>query len=451
MPTQLPISKQTVKLRLAEEQRRLSAQLLLSVKLNNDSAAFECQDCKYGTLNIRDRRAADVEMPILDSIALLLTTGQPGRDLAVALDKRDANWTLVLATNHSGPTDEERKAADASFLPSGAPQVSLKLYRTPVQSAGAPIVGGDTRHAGQVQNTSLDSRLSLDERSRLLIAKVSRLSALDMDLSDSPSSLQYFSELIEASKALLDSALLQDIAVYGRVYDEAWETAAQTAKVRLLNVYAYVDGASALFKRPCDPFLRSQIRHRWVEEPFPHSAEGDYNISRAFLEAVVHGLGEKRLPDALSHLSSLDSSEASLTLRTTLHPELRLILNIDAQHPPNQYDEKLRTVQAIGHCKRACLCCTRWIECYNSAFRAQWALRYGYGKMDPTWAYPGLSASYFPETPAPISEMDFDVYWLVMDHLQHLLVAAADDVPIDADEEEYQETDHEIMLLTAQL
>ncbi|KZT03882.1 uncharacterized protein LAESUDRAFT_751314, partial [Laetiporus sulphureus 93-53] len=87
-------SKETLASEVSEQQR-LSAQLQLIVKLAGPK--FSCEHCKIKWQHYVSGSDVPVELRFLDAIALMLTSGKPGDDLAAAFDRHFRGTILVLA------------------------------------------------------------------------------------------------------------------------------------------------------------------------------------------------------------------------------------------------------------------------------------------------------------------------------------------------------------------
>lgn len=431
-------SKESGTIQTLTDQKILSAQLQIIKML--DGPKFRCEYCKKQIQCLLSQRC-ECDLHILDMIALWLTTGQPGDDIAVAFDK-NAAITLVLAKNRC-PTREDndtvRELIDAvagassiaDIIPAVIARCHVKMQRR-INKLHKQIsklvivleaIVAQSLDKGEIEEGFLTDGLigeefpfksrPLSEEDRNIIAEIYHGSMIQLDPEVAPLISLKFVTLAEKSNQLLHSTVLLPRHFPGR--EQRFEVDELRRCVR--GVSAYVKGAHILLKKARLYFPDGRIRYRWVDDSFSNSGEGVHDISEALCAAVNTRFTQDNIPDVLVPYVN---PGAPVDLRTALHAELRLILDIDGASPPDRRSKPRAKAQAIGLSKATCLCCTRWIDAYNESFKTRWVVQCRFGRYDPTWAYPGHSRDYLPKNALNRITVDCQVYYSTYLHILHM-------------------------------
>ncbi|KAI0340013.1 hypothetical protein BDW22DRAFT_431129 [Trametopsis cervina] len=163
---------------------------------------------------------------------------------------------------------------------------------------------------------------------------------------------------------------------------------------RLKKVEQYSMGVNGLILR----FQRisssgAGVAHRWITSAFVGAAEGVITLDDDVYAVIQGALSHELSPDDVSKLDQrFPSLVASWTQHTTvhasLHAEVRILLHFAPQN------EVFGTIlRPIGVSKRSCLCCTIWMDEYNSSFETSWMTSGSHRKPCASWALPGRACS----------------------------------------------------------
>ncbi|EKM76547.1 hypothetical protein AGABI1DRAFT_131103 [Agaricus bisporus var. burnettii JB137-S8] len=384
------------------DQALLSERLLLLNKLD---------------LNYSDHRASngkiEREMKLLDTIALLLSTGLPGDHFAAAFDKRQ-HLEIILAKNGS-PTSEDIADARELFLSLRNPRISKvgDLYPFVARRCRASVVKRIRKLRASIIDTGFyddfHSRLDQDPLAREPLTP----SAIEREFCDE------FGSMAEDYTGTTLSAVLRghlegtvDATAVSGVPDlqgfmDIYAFASTVADSRFLVEWVCVKAAGyqkvQRFQRYVRKFCRyihdvrflvkgakrlgEMIKYRWVtdESLGIQVGEEDIHILAATPEEAAHRatvLSSQQLEELKERKPSL-VEPWQRTVHTCLHAEIRIILYFGRPSMSGVED----CSQPIGLSKPSCLCCALWMAAHNLQGSIWWETRSRSYKPDPTWAF----------------------------------------------------------------
>ncbi|KAM6491131.1 hypothetical protein JOM56_013370 [Amanita muscaria] len=405
------------------DQRNLSEQLQLLHELQYSDLDMPYQG--VGTLSNRQSRDSNTnrDVRLLDTIALALTTGNPGDVIAAAFDKRE-QMQLVLAKN-GPPTPDDVAAANEFISLIGSPAVSdaMDLFPFLLRRCGANI----NKRIRNLHTSIRDEEIRNDFALALkayepeagitefpgagwllgeygdaappiatvwgdFVEKITDRTAQGLNAGDVSFSTAKYAQIFLHANALKHSRFLKTI-IEDRTdllpNDRKWR--AEKLKRRLDKVCQYVSGISHLIKKAKRYF---PIPHHWVMDTFTGTGESVFDLCDNAYDAVSRGLDRPSLSPEIvdqlgKHFPSIRSNwERQQTMHTCIHAELRVILHLG---PPSAIKPP---VHPIGVSKRSCFCCTLWIESHNRIFGTRWMTSGSHGKPYANWALPGAACSY---------------------------------------------------------
>jgi OTT_1508-like deaminase len=403
-------------------QHNLSEQLQLLHELQ-----YSDLDMPYQAAGIHsNKQSRDLDtnrdVRLLDTIAIALTTGNPGDVFAAAFDKRQ-HIQLVLAKN-GPPTHEDVTAANELISLIGSPTIAdaMDLFPFLIRRCGANInkrihnlhssirdaeLRNDFMLAMQAYVPEADIRAEFPGADTLLgdygnavppfaavwgdfVEMITDRTAQGLDAQDVPSSTQKYAELFLLADVLGRSHFLKQLVDDRNLLAMDRKERAEKLKRRLGKVCQYVSSVSHLIQRAKRLF---PIPHHWVTDTFAGTGECVFDLCDSAYDAVSRGLNQSPLsPEIVEKLdkhfpSILSNWKKHQTLRTSIHAELRIILHLG----PPPLDP---AVHPIGVSKRSCFCCVLWIESHNRIFGTQWMTSGSHGKPYANWALPGAACSY---------------------------------------------------------
>ena len=409
---------------MTNNQRNLSEQLQLLHELQ-----YSDLDMPYQAAGIHSNKRfqnldTKRDVRLLDTIAIALTTGNPGDVFAAAFDKRQ-QIQLVLAKNRP-PTLEDISAANKLISLIGSPTVkdAIDLFPFLLCRCGANInkrihnlhtsirdgqLRNDFMLALQTYAPGANIQAEFPHAFRLLgeygdavppfatiwrdfVDTITDRTTHGLNVEDVPSSLQKFSEIYIYADALRRSPFLKTLVDDRNLLTKDRKDRAEKLKRRLDKVCQYIIGVSHLIQKAKRLF---PIPHRWVTDTFTGTGESIFNLCDNAYDAVMRGLNQSSLPPVVvdkldKHFPSILSNwERQKTVHACIHAELRIILHLQVGLPP------LRSpVHPIGVSKRSCFCCVLWIESHNRIFGTRWMTSGSHGKPYANWALPGAACSY---------------------------------------------------------
>ncbi|KAG6824860.1 hypothetical protein H0H92_005594 [Tricholoma furcatifolium] len=355
-------------------------------------------ECKYSDLVIHHdsnkqngRRDANTnrEVRLLDTIAVALTTGNPGDVYAAAFDRR-GTFQLILAKN--GPPNEDDMAAASEFISLiQSPQVTdyidaaLQTYK-PLDDFEAefPVF--------MLKSVFKDPKPPFNTLWRRLVVTISERAAKGLP-QDFPSALEQMSLLFFYAETISHSTFLKSLVQTTNLLHKRPKERAEKFKQRLDKVSQYVKGIDVLLQRAKK---LPPISHRWVTDDFTGTGEGTFTLCDDPLEVIARGLNLPSLSPQIEArvfklLPSIQANwERQKTVNTRVHAELRIILHFGPALTLRGTNKSL----PIGVSKRSCFGCTLWMEHYNSVFNTRWMTRESHGKPCANWALPGTACSW---------------------------------------------------------
>ncbi|EKM76549.1 hypothetical protein AGABI1DRAFT_93975 [Agaricus bisporus var. burnettii JB137-S8] len=382
-------------------QAQLSERLLLLQKL----------DLEYSNHKATQHRP-NRETKLLNTIALLLSTGRPGDHFAAAFDKRQG-LEVILAKNGT-PTSEDIADAKELFSCLCNPEISnpRDLYPFVSRRCRASVLKRIQKLRASIVDTGFYnefySRLDQYPSARDLLSPDvieqefpededaiedefvgMPLSVVLRDLlegtigvtsvSEVPN-LDEFVDIHTLASTLGDSSFMQEWIIMREVgYQKAkrFQQCRQKLSRYIDDVHSLIRGA----KR-----LGGVIKYRWVtdESLGIQAREEDIRIHAATPEEAAHRasvLSSQQLEELKERKPSL-VEPWQRTVHSCIHAEIRIILHfgrVSMQGMSGRF-------QPIGLSKSSCLCCVLWIAAHNIRGGIWWQTR-SRNKPDPTWAF----------------------------------------------------------------
>ncbi|KAF5374108.1 hypothetical protein D9615_008811 [Tricholomella constricta] len=365
------------------------------------------------------------DVRLLDTIAVALTTGNPGDVFAASFDKRQ-QVQLVLSKN-GPPTPEDVSAANELISLIGSPSVAdaIDLFPFLIRRCGVNIDKRIHNLHTSLQDGELlnDFMLALQAYTpeaniqaefpaagahmffqkyrnavpafatvwRDVVEMLTDKTAQGLDAEDVASSAKKYAKLFALANALRLSPFLKTLTDDRNLSNKDCKERAEKLKRRLGKVCQYVSGVSHLIQKAKRLF---PIPHRWVTDTFTGTGEGVFDLCDSAYDAVANGLKQSSLsPETLNKLdrhfpSILGNWGKNQTVHACIHAELRIILHFGLSSLHNL------NVHPIGVSKRSCFCCVLWMESHNRIFGTRWMTSGSHGKPYANWALPGAACSY---------------------------------------------------------
>jgi len=401
------------------DHRNLPQQLQLLHELHSDSDMPHQGHSGSGYSN---RRSHDTnrDARLLETIAVALTTGNPGEVFAAAFDKRE-QMQLVLAKN-GPPTPDDIAAAREFISLIGSPAVldAVDTFPFLIRRCGANI--NKRIHSlhmsiqdGELRNDftlALEAYQGGDINAEFpgadcflggygdvvppfatvwedFVEELAYITAQGLVAGDVSTSVAIYAHIFLVADALACSRFLKTLVKDRNLHRKA---RAEKLKRRLNKIRQYASGTNYLIEKAKRLF---PIPHRWVTDTFTGTGECVFDLCNNPYDAILRGLDQPSLsgPEIVDKLdkrfpSILSYWQRQQTMHTCIHAELRVILHFGLpsgiEHP----------VCPIGVSKRSCFCCTTWIEAHNRMFGTQWMVSRSHGKPHANWALPGAACSY---------------------------------------------------------
>jgi hypothetical protein len=438
------------------DQRNLSEQLQLLHELQySDSSGMPHQS--HSGYSNRMSRDTSRDARLLDTIAVALTTGNPGEVFAAAFDKRE-QMQLVLAKN-GPPTPDDIAAAREFFSLIGSPAILSAVDIFPflirrcvaninkrIHNLHTFIQDGELRNdftlaleaypGGDINAEFPGADGLLGDYGDVVppfatvwgnfVEDLADITAQGLDAGDASSAATY-AYIFLVADALACSRFLKTLMKDRNLHRKG---RAEKLKRRLNKVRQYASGTAYLIEKAKRLF---PIPHRWVTDTFTGTGECVFDLCNNPYDAISRGLHRPSLsPEIVDKLdkhfpSILNNWQRQQTMHTCIHAELRLILHFGLpsgiEHP----------VCPIGASKRSCFCCTFWIEAHNRMFETQWMASRSHGKPHANWALPGAACSY-----DGTSSLDKAVLQAVSVRLTNALDSFSPQVSTDSDDESEQ-------------
>jgi hypothetical protein len=395
-----------------------------------------------GTQSNKDTRSknAHSEIRILDTIAVLLTTGHRGDVTAIALDRR-GRLQLVLAKNGPPTPADDRAVQDlisvlvdpATIDPEHVfpflmthclenmrkrctnlwesvskfiPEIkSVLLYYLP-QSIDNELPGSTAYRRLMYENGEPD----LKEMIFGLFHFCTVQSHLSLDPDDLYASHMAYGDLYLAADALSHSRFLNEFI--RDPSNPARKAMAEKLKRRLLKVCQYYGDVGKVIKNAKRWFPNGAIPYRWASVTDGRDGE-DLEISipvealwrapGAFITEEAMELLRQRFPEMFKRWPSI--------VHPRIHAELRIILDLN---PPLTHIPEEPVQKPIGCSKRSCFCCTLWIAAFNRIFLTNWMTGGSHGKPCANWAIPDAAYAVGDDGK---SRVDTDVFIKVTERL----------------------------------
>ncbi|KAH7885629.1 hypothetical protein F5I97DRAFT_1929026 [Phlebopus sp. FC_14] len=394
----------------------LAEQLQLLNQLRYSDEPMRCEGKKY----YHDNGDANAALRVLDTIALVLTTGKPGEVFAAAFD-RSQSVTLVLAKND--PVIQEDVQAVHELITTITASTTESAYdvlpflfsrcrenierRIRKLIAAVDILLGllDEILESYTPSHPPDKEFPNSEDYRRYkypngeppfkemacrLFKDLRAAGVGVDFEDIEETSANFMRLWYAASIILNSGLLRSLRKdYGYF---RWKPQAEKLRCRLLKVFNYNQGIDNLIMH-AKRFFPNGIKHRWVDPITAGTGETTLELTANHMDVITRAFGDssaqrdlqtldKKVPDMQNKWSS------SGNVQTRLHVEIRLLLHLSDPFSP--MDEPM----PIGCSRRTCLCCALWIKAYNWEFGTKWLTNGSNGKPHVDWALPGCSYAH---------------------------------------------------------
>ncbi|KAF7759873.1 hypothetical protein Agabi119p4_11568 [Agaricus bisporus var. burnettii] len=386
---------------LNHDQALLSEQLLLLHELDFDYSAHR-----------ESHNDIEREMKLLDTIALLLSTGLPREHFAAAFDKRQG-LEVVLAKSGS-PNSEDTAAARELFSHLCDPEIrrARDLYPFVARRCRASVVKRIRKLRASIMDTGFydDFYSRLDQcssaRDPLSPSMIKLEFWHDADsliedytgeslsvvlrghldatigataISDVPDLERFMAVYILSSTLARSLFLYQWVRMEDAGYQKVQRFQRCTEKLR-----RYIDDVHSLVKGA--KRLGGSIKYRWVtdESLGIQVGEEDIHIHAATPAEAAHRASviSPQLLEELKGRKPFNVKMWQRTVHTCLHAELRIILHF-GWVPMSSLED---CFQPIGLSKPSCLCCVLWIAAHNVRAGIWWQTRFRY-KPDPTWAF----------------------------------------------------------------
>jgi hypothetical protein len=359
------------------------------------------------------------EIRALDTIAVLLTTGERGDVTAVAMES-DTELRLVLAKNWH-PTHRDNAAVQNLILLLTDPAINhsaqifpsiityceqninnrlkrlnksiiafMPLASSALQQHTPGSINGEFPESEDYRNFAYPNRtprfvdMAVD-----LLSSCRDHSSHDLNLLDINTTVQNFVKLSVEAKTLSRARFLNEY-----IHDSRFLVRQQMAtklKRHLLKVCQYSFGTQDLITKAKRWFPNGEIRYRWVDlsAVLPdHGEKPEIEITRSFAKTLLQ---HDRDPDSISVIESkhpkLFTNPWTYQINPCIHAEIRIILDLD---PPANIARQTQQ-RPIGCSKRSCLCCEVWIQAFNRTFDTNWMTSGSHGKPYPNWALPGVA------------------------------------------------------------
>ncbi|XP_006455577.1 hypothetical protein AGABI2DRAFT_121479 [Agaricus bisporus var. bisporus H97] len=392
---------------LNHDQAFLSEQLLLLHEL----------DLNYSDHTVSNDNV-DREMKLLDTVALLLSTGSPGDHFAAAFDKHQG-LEVVLAKNGT-PTSDDIAAAKELFSHLCNPEIrrAKDLYPFVARRCRASVV----KRFQKLRASIIDTGFYDDFCSRLDQCSSARdplsPSAIKLEFSHDADSLieDYTGESLSVVlrnhlKATARATAVSEVPDLER-FMGVYVVASTLAHSRFLEKWVELEDAGyqkvQRFQRCTEKLCRyiddvhslvkgakrlgGPIKHRWVTDESLGIQIGEQDIrihAETPLEAFHRAstLSSQQLEELRKRKPSI-TAPWQRTVHTCIHAELRIILHVGRVSMAGVADRS----QPIGLSKRSCLCCVLWIEAHNVRGDIRWRTRARY-KPDETWALTARACS----------------------------------------------------------
>jgi hypothetical protein len=401
------------------DQAILSEQLQLLHEFQYSDLQMPYQNS--GIQSNKDSRSRDAhsEIRVLDTIAVLLTTGRPGDVTAVALDKHKG-LQLVLAKN-APPNHEDDLAAQNlvsllvnpatidpehvfPFLLTHSLQNMNKRLQNLHESL-SQLLPEVISFLPQYLPQSVDEELPKSTNYRryrykdgepgitTIITDIFYFCSLQTQSSLNPSDV-HASHMTYSSLDLAASVLSRSRFLDTLIRDSSDPMRAarsERLKRRLLKVCQYYSGTAKLISSAKRWFPNGTIPYRWANDTNGRE-EGTVEISSQVEEAI----GRAPVPDIPQEAMELLRQRFPAMfqqwprfVRPYIHAELRVILDLN---PPSSTSAVRQQAQRpIGCSKRSCLCCALWISAFNRIFFTNWMTSGSHGKAYANWALPGAA------------------------------------------------------------
>ena len=404
------------------DQSNLSEHLQLLYELG-----YSDLDVPYQTSGVHSNKRSqglDINHDIhfLDTLAIALTTGEPGDVFTAALDK-NKHVQLVLAKN-GHPTSEDVAAANKLISLLESPTITdvYDLFPFLYRRCGTNINKQIHSLHMSIQNTELhnDFRLALQTYVPLsdihaefpgaetilemygdaippftivledLVEMITNETVHGLDADNVSSSESTYAYLVILADALACSRFLKMLVNDSNFVNKDRKERVEKLKRRLGKVCQYLTSITYLIPKAKRMF---PIPHRWVMDTFPGTGEGDFDLCDNAYDAVSRGLDQLSLsPDTLDkldkHFPFIVSNWAKhKTVHACVHAEIRIILHLGIS--PNDH-----SIHPIGVGKCSCLCCVLWIESHNRIFGTRWMTNRSHSKPYANWALPGAACPH---------------------------------------------------------
>jgi len=405
---------------MKEDQRRLSEQLTLLEAIQYSDLGQPYRDAGIHSNQAERDPETHHDVRLLDTIALLLATGEPGDVFAAAFDRRSKPVELVLAKNGL-PTSRDIAAADKLLSLIASPTIPVRaFFRFLLDRCGTNV----NKRIASLHQSIQDNKLRADFALKLeqyhsepnialefpvtngllaqfhqdsfakvwsnLIEDMTDVSAEALDAQDEVQSSRVYNRILLHANVLVRSRFFNDILNNPGNPKCKWRV--ERLKRRLDKMLQYSNGVKQLIKKREGLF---PISHRWVLTNFTETGESVFRLSSNVHLAISHGLQCPLSTETKNELNAnfpdmITDWEKNRTRRvhTHLHAELRIILYLGQPRT----GEPL--VWAIGVSKRSCLCCALWIYLHNEEFETKWMTSGSHGKPYPNWALPGTACAY---------------------------------------------------------
>ncbi|KAJ7592642.1 hypothetical protein C8J56DRAFT_1045112 [Mycena floridula] len=361
--------------------------------------------CRYRKL-VPDPRDK-VSIHLLNTLAVCLTTGQPGDDIAVALDKRHSPPTLILAKNELPREVDHGALRDLATILTSPETNSYrevfpfilshcwqnlqrrvdKLFQALDEDDFTPdnysysweTVTSEVPNHHCIPLIDRPAQTSNQNHHQGLIEGIKRACQASLDPADIARSLDNYDHLFKLSATFVKYHFLK--GEKGVMKDES-TSMAQRLKRRLLKVMQYRDGVNDLVKATKRLFPTGQIPARWVSIPPPDPV----NSSHSSYQEVLRHAGCDFDNPALGQIEArFPSMTGWQTLyRPQIHGEIAIVLFF---HREGYFPEPEQQ-EPIGCSKRTCLGCCYWFQQYNLNYQTTWTTSAPGGRPCENWAIP---------------------------------------------------------------
>ncbi|KIL60041.1 hypothetical protein M378DRAFT_180581 [Amanita muscaria Koide BX008] len=414
---------------MSSDQELLTEQLQILNHLHYTSLGMLYQGSEIRTNRDNRDKRFNAEIRALDTVAVLLTTGEPNDVTAVTLDKR-GKLELVIAKNRcptyaddaavrnlisllTNPAIDDPEDIFPSIMTYCLKNINkrqlqlheslsqfLPTVKQVLQQYSPSLLPTDDELpnlAAYLCFTHSDPTMDFNDIIVNIFQFCLTHSQHPLDSNDKDASYKAYSALCLGAHVLSHSQFLNKLTCDSQ--HPTWQQEAQKLKQRLLKVHQYCFGIRPLVLRVNRLFQNREIPYRWVDlSVIPYYGEKKpFEISPSFKEALLH----VPVMDPAQTVQNIQKKHPSMfqqpwlsSIHTCIHAEIQIIIDLNPPTLSTQSSFNCNGPQeprAIGCSERSCFCCTAWIESFNCQFSTQWRTSGYHNKPYTNWALPAVA------------------------------------------------------------